>query len=439
LKFRDYGQIYYFDSGAFVVEEGENVIVKTDQGMGLATVALVADEPPQGLDPSELKPIYRLATDEDLEKVEENEALAKEAFAYCRERIKERGLDMKLVDVEVFFDRGKIIFYFTAPNRIDFRELVKDLVKNYRTRIELRQIGVRHETQMVGAVGNCGQVCCCRRFLRKFAPVTIKMAKEQNLFLNPSKISGMCGRLLCCLNYEQQNYENFHRNCPKIGKKYQTSMGSVKLIRANMFRNSLTVIAEGEEKELTLEEWEELNPARPDVNQQQQQERPGGKPSADRSGPKPGGNKPAKDKPAQDKPKQDRPKREPRSKRKGRPQSKKDQPQKQGSRQEAAKAQDKQAQDKPQEQPSRGKSDDAPVTYDPDALAKHMSDAGEVSDSGQDRQPGQEQGKDGPKKGGPKKGRRGKPRGRRKRKPKGKGGPKKGGNQGEGQGGSQGS
>ena len=172
---------------------------------------------------------------------------------------------MKLVDVEVFFDRSKLIFYFTAPARIDFRELVKDLVREYRARIELRQIGVRHETQMVGAVGNCGMVCCCRRYLRKFAPVTIRMAKEQNLFLNPAKISGICGRLLCCLSYEQENYDRFHHNCPRLGKKYQTTQGTMKVLRANMFRNSLSVLNENnEEQELTLEEWQALDPHRPE-------------------------------------------------------------------------------------------------------------------------------------------------------------------------------
>lgn len=269
VKFRDAGQIYYFSSGAFVVNQGDAVIVNTDQGYGLGYVVIICDELPQDAEIEELKPIYRIAADDDVEKQKENEELAQEAFEYCRKRIRERKLEMKLVEVDVFFDRSKIIFYFTAPNRIDFRELVKDLVRTYRTRIELRQIGVRHETQMVGAVGNCGQVCCCRRFLRKFAPVTIRMAKEQNLFLNPAKISGMCGRLLCCLSYEQSNYEEFHRSCPKIGKKYTTRDGVLKVLRANLFRNSLSVVMDGgEEREYTLEEWAELAPKRPDQTQQ---------------------------------------------------------------------------------------------------------------------------------------------------------------------------
>jgi cell fate regulator YaaT (PSP1 superfamily) len=207
--------------------------------------------------------ILRAASQQDWDKEHQNRELAREAVLFCRRCIAERCLDMKLVDVEVFFDRSKLIFYFTAPARIDFRELVKELVQKYRTRIELRQIGVRHETQMVGAVGNCGMVCCCRRYLRKFASVTIRMAKEQNLFLNPAKISGICGRLLCCLAYEQDNYDSFHKACPRLGKKYRTCRGNMKVLRSNMFRNSLVALTENnEELELTLEEWQALSPQR---------------------------------------------------------------------------------------------------------------------------------------------------------------------------------
>jgi hypothetical protein len=163
---------------------------------------------------------------------------------------------MKLVDVEIYFDKSKMIFYFTAPGRVDFRELVKDLVRNYRTRIELRQIGVRHETQMIGALGNCGQMCCCRRYLRRFEPVTIKMAKDQNLFLNPAKISGVCGRLLCCLAYEKDNYADFQSRSPKLGRRYMTTQGPMKTLRANMFRDSVSVVTEGgEELDFSLADW----------------------------------------------------------------------------------------------------------------------------------------------------------------------------------------
>lgn len=206
-----------------------------------------------------LQPIYRMAGAADLETGAENRRLARRAFNFCRGCISQQNLDMKLVDVEVIHDRSKMIFFFTAPNRIDFRELIKILVREFHTRIELRQIGVRHETQMIGAIGNCGQVCCCRRFLRKFAPVTIKMAKEQNLFLNPAKISGICGRLLCCLSYEQKGYEEFHKQCPKIGKRFQTAIGNAKVLRANFFKKSISVWVEDVgEREYTLEEWKEL-------------------------------------------------------------------------------------------------------------------------------------------------------------------------------------
>lgn len=259
VKFRDQGQVYYFQASPFVVEKGGSVIVKTEEGLGLARVVLVRDSIPEGFTKAQLKPIFRLANEDDLSSQQDNEELIKEAYQYCRQCIRDRGLDMKLVDVEVYFDRSKIIFYFTAPGRVDFRDLVKDLVKVYKTRIELRQIGVRHETQMIGGLGNCGQVCCCRRFMRQFEPVTIKMAKDQNLFLNPAKISGVCGRLLCCLNFEQNNYTSFHKKTPKLGKRFKTDQGYLRVIRANLFRNSLTVLNEdGVEKEIPLSEWNEL-------------------------------------------------------------------------------------------------------------------------------------------------------------------------------------
>jgi cell fate regulator YaaT (PSP1 superfamily) len=233
------------------------------QGATISPVALFASDQavtqPIPHSTSGLECVSRLATEADLEVHAENRRLARRAFTFCRGCINSQNLDMKLVDVEVLHDRSKLIFFFTAPNRIDFRELIKSLVREFHTRIELRQIGVRHETQMIGAIGNCGQVCCCRRFLRKFAPVTIKMAKEQNLFLNPAKISGICGRLLCCLSYEQKGYEEFHKQCPKIGKRIQTPIGSVKVLRANFFKKSISVWVEDVgEREFTLDEWREM-------------------------------------------------------------------------------------------------------------------------------------------------------------------------------------
>ncbi|MDQ7834220.1 MAG: regulatory iron-sulfur-containing complex subunit RicT [Humidesulfovibrio sp.] len=226
---------------------------------GVYSLEQAAQYQPRPLNADGLQPIFRLAGPQDLETGAENKRLARRAFNFCRGCISSQNLDMKLVDVEVLHDRSKMIFYFTAPNRIDFRELIKSLVREFHTRIELRQIGVRHETQMIGAIGNCGQVVCCRRFLRKFAPVTIKMAKEQNLFLNPAKISGICGRLLCCLSYEQKGYEEFHKQCPKIGKRIQTAIGNAKVLRANFFKKSISVWVEDMgEREFTLEEWKDL-------------------------------------------------------------------------------------------------------------------------------------------------------------------------------------
>ena len=287
IRYHALGQTEYY-SAPDDCKPGDQVLIEADQGAALGEIVSGPIASLPGSSEADLPVILRMANAEDKETGRRNEALAREAMRFCKERIRERRLDMKLVDVEIFFDRSKFIFYFTAPVRIDFRELVKDLVREYRARIELRQIGVRHETQMLGAVGNCGMVCCCRRYLRKFAPVTIRMAKEQNLFLNPAKISGICGRLLCCLSYEQENYERFHRNSPRPGNKYLTSRGLLKVLRANMFHNSLSVFTEGnEELELTLEEWQELEPRRPDVAPAPSQEprRPAEKPRREQAGP----------------------------------------------------------------------------------------------------------------------------------------------------------
>ncbi|MDR2503998.1 MAG: hypothetical protein LBD82_06435 [Deltaproteobacteria bacterium] len=270
VKFRQYGPVYFFRAGHERIGVGGKVLVETEQGMSLAEVisARKMRLPLQRVRTAdgtelEIKPIKGLAGAEDIAAAVDNNILASGARLFCGRCIRERGLEMKLVDVEVLHDRSKIIFYFTAPGRIDFRALVKDLVHNYRTRIELRQIGVRHETQMLGALGNCGMACCCRRYLRRFAPVTIKMAKEQNLFLNPAKLSGICGRLLCCLANEQENYEEFHRSSPKLGKKYQTSQGIMKVLRTNLFQQSIVALNEaGEEHEFMLDAWRDLNPAR---------------------------------------------------------------------------------------------------------------------------------------------------------------------------------
>lgn len=256
VSFRRQGQIYFFLATPFVLSMHDTVLVKTEEGIGFGEIVTLRDALPEGLDLETVKPIYRPATAEDIEINRENLALAKDARKFCQQCVGRMGLDMKLVDVEIYFDKSKMIFYFTAPGRVDFRELVKDLVRTYRTRIELRQIGVRHETQMLGALGNCGQVCCCRRYLRRFEPVTIKMAKDQNLFLNPAKISGVCGRLLCCLAYEKENYSDFQNRAPKLGRRYMTTQGSMKTLRANMFRDSVSVLNEaGDELDFSLTDW----------------------------------------------------------------------------------------------------------------------------------------------------------------------------------------
>jgi cell fate regulator YaaT (PSP1 superfamily) len=260
---RKTGQVLFFPDEEHTVRIGSKVVVALEPGPALGEVVSVIygafQFPEDGESARMPGKVLGLATAQDIALHAENSILAAEAMAFCKTCIRQRGLEMKLVTVEVLHDRSKIIFFFTAPSRIDFRELVKDLVRNYRTRIELRQIGVRHETQMIGGLGNCGMVCCCHTYLRKFAPVTIKMAKEQNLFLNPAKLSGMCGRLLCCLSFEQGNYEEFTRRCPKLGKKYATAKGTVKILRANLFSQSISILSEnGEETELSLEEWDAL-------------------------------------------------------------------------------------------------------------------------------------------------------------------------------------
>ena len=241
----------------------DRVVVALEQGQVLARVVAGPREDRDTCGEDPVPSIVRKASPEDLAQEESNREFAGQAARFWKQCVQTRGLEMKLVDVEVFLDRSKLIFYFTALSRIDFRELVKDLVHEYRVRIEFRQIGVRHETQMIGAVGNCGMVCCCRRYLHQFAPVTIRMAKEQDLFLNPAKVSGICGRLLCCLAYEQESYEKFHNESPRLGKRYQTRNGPLRVIRTNMFHNSVTCLTEsGEELRFSLEEWNALEPRR---------------------------------------------------------------------------------------------------------------------------------------------------------------------------------
>lgn len=223
VRFRRAGKVYYFDPGKSVIKRGQHVIVETARGVEYGEVILGNREVEEDKVVQPLKPVIRVATKEDDQKEEENRAKEKEAFKVCLEKIRKYELDMKLIDVEYTFDNNKVLFYFTADGRVDFRELVKSLAAVFRTRIELRQIGVRDETKILGGIGICGRVLCCSSFLSEFAPVSIKMAKEQNLSLNPTKISGICGRLMCCLKNEEEAYEELNKNLPNVGDFVRTS------------------------------------------------------------------------------------------------------------------------------------------------------------------------------------------------------------------------
>ena len=217
VRFKSVGKIYYFDPNKTDIDKGKYVIVETARGVECGEVVVTNKMVDDKEIASPLKPVIRIATDSDFKIVEKNKAKEKDAFKICQEKIAKHNLNMNLVDVECTFDNNKLLFYFTSENRIDFRELVKDLASVFRTRIELRQIGVRDEAKMLGGLGICGRPFCCKTFLGEFQPVSIKMAKEQNLSLNPAKISGACGRLMCCLKYEQAAYEDLLKTTPKVG------------------------------------------------------------------------------------------------------------------------------------------------------------------------------------------------------------------------------
>ena len=240
VKFKDGGRAYYFDPCGIKVKVGDSVIVETQNGTEFGTVSAENREVEDDSIVKPLRKALRLATDRDLKKLAENKKKEAEAFKICEERIAAHKLDMKLVGVEYSFDSNKIVFFFTSDGRVDFRELVKDLASRFHTRIELRQIGVRDEAKLLGGLGICGQPYCCKRFLSDFQPVSIKMAKEQGLSLNPTKISGSCGRLMCCLNYEQDAYEYLNSFTPNVGATVKTAEGlatvtDVNLITGNLF------------------------------------------------------------------------------------------------------------------------------------------------------------------------------------------------------------
>ncbi len=225
VRFRKAGKVYYFDPLEFDIKQGSNVIVETARGVEFGYVVMGIRDLPEEKITQPLKPVLRPATEEDVKTQEANAAREKEAFKICLEKIRKHNLEMKLIDSEYTFDNNKLLFYFTADGRVDFRELVKDLASVFKTRIELRQIGVRDETKILGGIGVCGRALCCHTYLSEFIPVSIKMAKEQNLSLNPTKISGVCGRLMCCLKNEEEAYEELNSNLPSVGEYVTTSDG----------------------------------------------------------------------------------------------------------------------------------------------------------------------------------------------------------------------
>lgn len=252
VRFRTAGKIYFFDPLAYEIKKGNHVIVETARGIEFGTVVGAPREVEDDKVIQPLKPVLRIATPKDVEQEAANREKEKEAFKICLEKIHKHGLAMKLIDAEYTFDNNKVLFYFTADGRIDFRELVKDLAAVFKTRIELRQIGVRDETKILGGIGICGRPLCCHTHLSEFIPVSIKMAKEQNLSLNPTKISGVCGRLMCCLKHEEETYEELNRRLPNVGDPVTTKDGQKGEVHSiNILRQLVKVIVEnGDEKEI---------------------------------------------------------------------------------------------------------------------------------------------------------------------------------------------
>jgi cell fate regulator YaaT (PSP1 superfamily) len=251
VRFKKAGKIYYFDPGDLSIQKDDFVIVETVRGVEYGKAVVARKQVDENDVVLPLKRVVRIAEQKDRMIVDENKQAAQEAYDVCNEKVNEHQLDMKLVDVEYTFDRNKIIFYFTADGRVDFRELVKDLAAIFRTRIELRQIGVRDEAKMLGGIGPCGRMLCCSTFLGDFDPVSIKMAKDQNLSLNPTKISGLCGRLMCCLKYENDEYEEAKRLLPDLGEMIVTPQGKGKVVGLNILERLLQV--EVKELEQVLE------------------------------------------------------------------------------------------------------------------------------------------------------------------------------------------
>ncbi|KPA10883.1 PSP1 domain-containing protein [Candidatus Magnetomorum sp. HK-1] len=241
VKFKNSNKVYYFDPGETLYSNGEQVIVETERGPGFGTIVQEGKYRDELLKDIELKKVCRSATTEDIEQSERAINIEKEAMAFCLKCIDELNLEMNLFQVESTFEISKLTFYFTADGRVDFRELVKMLVREYRTKIEMRQVGVRNQARMWGGIGRCGREICCATFLSKFDPVSIRMAKEQNLSLNPTKISGLCGRLMCCLTYEFETYRTIRKFFPRINTVVETKNGPAKVIRHNLIKDMVTV------------------------------------------------------------------------------------------------------------------------------------------------------------------------------------------------------
>lgn len=259
VRFKKAGKIYYFDPDNLNIDAGANVIVETARGVEFGEAVIPNREVPDEEIVAPLKKVMRLASSEDSKHADENRKKEKEAFATCLQKIRDHNLEMKLIDVEYTFDNNKILFYFTADGRVDFRELVKDLAAVFKTRIELRQIGVRDESKMMGGIGVCGRVLCCSSYLGEFQPVSIKMAKEQGLSLNPTKISGTCGRLMCCLKYEQDAYEEIIRRIPKSGAIVETPEGQGVVMDISLLKEIVKVrLDKGNEADLRLYKVDEV-------------------------------------------------------------------------------------------------------------------------------------------------------------------------------------
>jgi cell fate regulator YaaT (PSP1 superfamily) len=255
IRFKPGGKIYDFDCGAFVLFPGDAVIVETEKGLGFGNVA-VAPEPMEGPPPKKpLKKVFRKATAKDISRLSKNQKLEKKAHAYCLSCINKLGLRMNLFSVESTFDASRLTFFFTADGRVDFRQLVKMLVKQFRVRIEMRQVGIRNQAKMCGGIGRCGRAFCCTSFMEKFEPVSIRMAKAQGLSLNPTKISGQCGRLMCCLTFENKVYQELKSKFPAMGKMVKTRKVSGKVIRFNYLQQRVVLrLADNQEVEIDPKE-----------------------------------------------------------------------------------------------------------------------------------------------------------------------------------------